>query len=218
MVYYNGVDQDFEAKAPPIPGAADLTAGVPLLSAMTAVNGGVVNTTAVAGLAVSISAAGSSFVGLAGYTLPAPASTPYFVVAYFESLDTCDGLGVAFGHTDGTKFRVLWFDQTNNSWYVALFTNYYTYNSYVSKGNIAFLPNKLWLGMYVDSSGDVTYYTSSDGATFVALTGAISGYLSNLNNVFWGMTCSAAGTPQVTLRCYDVNGGSRQYPPLPPNP
>lgn len=195
-------------------GLYDISAGVPALSSMTAVNiSGTNVVTEASGKAINLYAA-APVTGLSGYTLPAPGTTPYRVRLLFQ-LDSSDAShDLVVGWSDGTKIEALWVRDYANDfhWYVYDWTTYLATDASLTSGALSTGSTNIWIGLRNDGT-DVYFEISSDGVNFMTLgTVTIStSYLADYSKIFWGHVCGAQEA-QMTLRCYDVNGLTATFP------
>lgn len=187
-----------------------LDAGVPLSSALTAVNiSG--NTAKVenAGIALTVTSTGTQL-QLSGWTKAVPVSTPYLVAIHF-SIASMNVFARAFaGWSDGTKFDVIGLRLTTSNMTVhETWTNFSTRNSFDTTLNNGV--NTGWFGLKDDGT-NINMMYSLDGANFVSIFSVAksSGFLgsSGYTKIAFGLVPESS-LGAATFDCYDVNGLSR---------
>jgi hypothetical protein len=207
-----------------IPPLYDLSAGVPLLSTMTAINLSSVTATNSSGLAINLYSATDITGGLFGYTLASPGTTPYRVRALFQSFSlTSTSLWMNFGWGDGAgKFVTTLITGTvaSSNLYIWTWASASTSGGALSGSTTRDLtPNfvhEIWLGLQYDGT-NVSWEISPDGVNFVTLYTAtlasLSASLADTSKIFWGAYDQGTAAPfTMTLRCYDVNGLTATFP------
>lgn len=191
----------------------DISMGIPAIGSFTVFGDGTSTFTVSALKAINIFNA-SSITGMAGYTHAAP-STPYRVRILMQNFGmtspTSGNTVMCAGWYDGSKFQFLYM-RTTGDLYVAGYTDYHTLDTTMFHSGLAYIPDDMWFGMRNDGT-NLHFELSRDGVNFFTVySAAITSYLANANNVFWGTINNGTNPFSCTLRCFDLNGLSANFP------
>jgi hypothetical protein len=194
-------------------GLYDLSAGVPTLASLTAVNiSGTTSSSENSGKGFSVKDTGKNTTSLAGYRKAVPGATPYLVAM----LVLCSGSGLfqwTFGWSNGTAYETIGFVLgASPAGLTETWTNSTTRAGFGSPVNYGVGISPFWVGLKDDGTNRV-FMVSSDGANFTTINSAAksgaflggSGYTS----IFLGVRPADTNNGVMTCVCYDEAGLSR---------
>lgn len=153
--------------------------------------------------------------GIAGYSVPAPGSSPYRVAILLQGYITDDSNNSGFvaGWVDSGG-KVIYLQITSGGKLIAYYATSITASPTVlSENSVAtFIGQDIWIGLHNDGTNANLEY-SPDGVNFFYMgdVDIATGFLADVNTVFWGLL-SDNHDSALTLRCYDVNGLTRAFP------
>lgn len=194
-------------------GLYSLTAGVPTIGSMTAVNiSGTTSSSENSGRGFSVIDTGKNTTSLAGYRKAVPGATPYLVAI----LALCSGSGLfqwTFGWSNGTAYETVGFVLGSSpAGLTETWTNSTTRAGFGSPVNYGVGVSPFWVGLKDDGTNRV-FMISADGANFTTINSAAksgaflggSGYTS----IFMGVRPADTNNGVMTVACYDEAGLSR---------
>jgi len=171
-----------------------------------------------AGLAINMQTVTAQSNVICGATLPVPGSTPYRVAIFLQGATAVSGHCLAAGFANGSaesSAMVLMLLKDDGNFWVYTFATGHTPTTALVANTVTAPPRDMWFGLRNDGT-NIHYEISGDGVNFMTVyTETVSGgaLAGSYNHVVWGHIPFSAGAQMVTLRCYDVAGLTRTFPP-----